>query len=133
MEIVSERMSGLQFQKKQFENLFQIYSKHVQKEKAGHALSYPFEVRRNGESFNAYLKGFPIPIKSVTVPDRETLKLRQLRRMESPLGQMIVKEGGLFIVRNSWGPAANPSVKGYNYMTYEYFLKYADEVIWQTD
>ncbi len=128
-EIVSARIAGLQFQRSEFEELLKAYQRHTSGP-TGQPDEFPFYVKRDGAVFNAYLKGFSIPIKGVPVPARESLNERMLRRQLSGLGQVIMREGGLFIIRNSWGPGADPSVKGYNYMTYDYFLKYTDEMIW---
>lgn len=48
-------------------------------------------------------------------------------RTQSPLGRMLVKEGGFLILRNSWG--YKHGVDGHSLMSYHYFLKHTEEIL----
>jgi hypothetical protein len=130
-EILSNRLSELEFSRQDFLSFFQAYQKLVPA-KGGDAVEFPFEVKRLPESDDLVvtLRDNDLPIRSLRVPLRENLAKRLERRLETDLGKVLVNEGGLFLIRNSWGATDNNGVRGYHHMTYDYLLKHTDEIIW---
>src|SRR5690606_15071905 len=96
-------------------------------EKGGLPVAYPFQVTRRGDDLVATLAGDDLPLKTLRAPALESLAERGQRRRETTLGKIIALEGGLFILRNSWGNAGREGVRGYYHMTYAYFLAHTDE------
>ena len=99
------------------------------------ASEYPFKIKVVDQQLQAVLKGTDdFVIKSIELgkPD-EGLDEKRLRRSMTRLGQLIKKEKGIFIIRESFGRGSNSGVKGFYYMTYDYFLNYTDEIVWTKD
>jgi len=72
---------------------------------------YPFQTRVNtkDKTLDAVLpldsdaNGKKWELKSVPYDENETLRQRRDRRVGSLLGQLLKNEGGIIIIKNSWG------------------------------